>query len=150
MFVVDGSPDTQTTPTESLRKFTEDKFKVDEEAVETLKEDTNEQIDFMFRKNDELLDYVKKVETTSKDFRKKYSEDMAQVTLCDLIPGLKAEDVVPDTDENPINSDPKVNPVCSEARMFTIDQIQHLFHVLLRRSKVRSRVTDEEDKVRIL
>ena len=48
-------------------------------------------------------------------------EDMAEVTLCDLIPGLKPEDVLPDTDENPINSDPKVNTVCGEARMFTLD-----------------------------
>ena len=104
----------------------------------------------MFRKNDELLDYTKKVEQAAKAFRKKYSEDMAEVTLCDLIPGLKPEDVLPDTDENPINSDPKVNTVCGEARMFTLDQIQHLFHALLRKSKVRSRLTTEEDKIRVL
>lgn len=42
-----------------------------------MKEDTNEQIDFLFRKNDENLAYAKKIEQVAGEFRKKYSVDMA-------------------------------------------------------------------------
>ena len=77
---------------------------------------------------------------------------MAQISLTDLVPNLTQEDIMPDTEGRTydIEADPKTNPKAGQARMFTLDQIQALFHVLLRRSHVRSRLTTEEKAIRVL
>jgi len=54
------------------------------------------------------------------------------------VPGLTAEDVKPDSDgvDYVIEADPKSNPIAGKARTFTLDQLQHLFNVQLKRSKI--------------
>ena len=77
---------------------------------------------------------------------------MEKVSFLDLVPNLTTEDVKPDTEGSTydIEADPKTNPFAGQARMFTLDQIQCLFHVLLRRSHVRARLTTEEKAIRVL
>ena len=77
---------------------------------------------------------------------------MEKDSLLDLVPNLTPDDIKPDTDGNDydIEADPRTNPKAGQARMVTLDQMQALFHVLLRRSKVRARLTTEEKAIRIL
>ena len=101
--------------------------------------------------NDDTNKYLKKVENENAQFRQAYTKDM-EVGLLDLVPNLTTEDIVPDTEGRTydIEADPKENPRAAEARMFTLDQIQALFNVLLRRSHVRARLTTEEKAIRVL
>ena len=75
---------------------------------------------------------------------------MGNDTIIDLIPNLTMEDVTPDIPTNPILSDPKINPKAAEPRLFTIQQIQHLFNVLHRRSMIHDRMTAHEERTKIL
>ena len=75
-----------------------------------------------------------------------------EVKLRDLVPSLTPEDVLPDNEGKAymIDADPATNAVAGKARMFTLDQLQDLFNVLLRRSHVRTRLTTEEKAIRVL
>ena len=75
---------------------------------------------------------------------------MGNDTILDLIPDLTMADVAPDIPTNPIQSDPKVNQKAAEPRLFTIEQIQHLFNVLHRRSIIHDRMTAHEQRTKIL
>ena len=132
--------------TSSLRDYTEKRFDANEENVETLKQDTEDQFSTIFRLSDETNAYVKKVENENSTFRREYTSEMEKDSLLDLVPNLTPDDIKPDTDGNDydIDADPRTNPKAGQARMVTLDQMQALFHVLLRRSKVRARLTTEE------
>ena len=75
---------------------------------------------------------------------------MATHNLTDLIPNLTQADVSPDTEDFVVNIDPATNPKAGEARMFNLKQIHDLFNVLLKRSNIQTRLTNEEEKVRVL
>ena len=75
---------------------------------------------------------------------------MATVNLTDLIPNLTQADVSPDTEDFVVSIDPETNPRAGEARMFNLKQIHDLFNVLLKRSNIQTRLTNEEEKVRVL
>lgn len=75
---------------------------------------------------------------------------MAQISLTDLVPNLTQEDIMPDTDESVIMIDPTVNAKAGEARSFSLVQIQELFNVLLKRSNVQRRLTENEEATRVL
>ena len=77
----------------------------------------------MFRQHDELKAFVKKVDETNNNFRKEFGQDMAQISLTDLVPNLTQEDIMPDTDESVIMIDPTVNAKAGEARSFSLIQI---------------------------
>lgn len=77
----------------------------------------------MFRQHDELKAFVKKVDETNNNFRKEFGQDMAQISLTDLVPNLTQEDIMPDTDESVIMIDPTVNAKAGEARSFSLVQI---------------------------
>ena len=106
----------------------------------------------MFRTTDEDRHYVKRVEETNTDFRQKYSVAMGNDSLADLVPGLTPDDVKPDTEGETymIEADPAINPTAKQPRMFTLDQMQDLFNVLLRRSHLRTRVGSTEDRISAL
>ena len=75
---------------------------------------------------------------------------MGQDKLADLLPGLTADDISSDTGVNVIDVDASSNPVSAEARTYSLQQLTGLFNVLLRRSAVQSRVTQEEKASRTL
>ena len=77
----------------------------------------------MFRQHDELKAFVKKVDETNNNFRKEFGQEMAQISLTDLVPNLTQEDIMPDTDESVIMIDPTVNAKAGEARSFSLVQI---------------------------
>ena len=75
---------------------------------------------------------------------------MATVNLTDLIPNLTQADVAPDTENFVVDIEAASNPRAGEARMFTLRQIHDLFNVLLKRSNIQTRLTNEEEKTRVL
>ena len=90
------------------------------------------------------------MDANQKAFSEKYGVEMAKPSLKDLIPNLTDADVVPDTDSPVIDVDPKTNPTAGEARTVTLSQIHDLFNVMLRRSKVRARVGENEESISVL
>ena len=106
----------------------------------------------MGRKHDHLNNYIEQVEDTNARFRKAYTEDMEKVTLRDLIPCLTEDDIKPYTEEGDVDyviqADPKLNPKARQARMFTLDQLQHLFNVQFKRTHLLKRTTVAEAAIR--
>ena len=76
----------------------------------------------IYRSTDEDRRYVKQVEETNAQFRQKYI-DMGKDSFLDLVPGLTADDVKPDTEGQAymIETDPALNPAACQARMLTLD-----------------------------
>ena len=64
---------------------------------------------------------------------------MGSERIIDLVGGVTSEDVKPDTDSDVIKL-----PANAESRTYSLQQLTELFNVLLRRSQLRQRVTNEE------
>ena len=94
---------------------------------------------------------MKKFEEGYKEFSKSITTDM-EVGLRDLVPNLTEDDLKPDTEGQDfvIDADPATNPTAKQARTFTLETLQHLVNVQLRRSEVQARLTREEEKVKVL
>ena len=138
----------------SLRSYTEDRFQKNEEIVVNHKNLSDEQFAATIPKFERLNNYIEQVESTNAQFRKAYTEDMEKVTLRDLIPCLTEEDIKPYTEDGEVSyviqADPKLNPKARQARMFTLDQLQHLFNVQFKRTHLLKRMTVNEAAVREL
>ena len=106
------------------------------------------------KKHDHLNNYIEQVEEINARFRKVYTEDMEKVTLRDLVPCLTEDDIKPYTEEGEadyvIQADPKLNPKAGQARMFTLDQLQHLFNVQFKRTHLMKRMSVNEAATRVL
>lgn len=75
---------------------------------------------------------------------------MNQETLVSLIPDLTEQDVSDDTGSDTITVSRDQNPNAAEARMFTLEQLNHFFNVKLRRSDVRYRLDENDKATRVL
>ena len=75
---------------------------------------------------------------------------MNQETLISLVPDLTETDVSDDTGSDTVTVNRDSNPNGAEARMFTLEQLNHFFNVKLRRSDVRYRLDENDKATRVL
>ena len=110
--------------TKDLRQGIEEELNKGEQALEEHKRETEDEFAMVFRKNEDLQKYIKQVQDSQNEFRK-YTEDMQEPSLLDLVPGLTADDIKPDTQgvNYVIEADPEANAKAKQSRMFTLDQL---------------------------
>ena len=75
---------------------------------------------------------------------------MPSKTLRDLVPGISEQDISDDTGVNSIEVDEITNPQAKVGHMFTLQNLNHLFNVKLRRSDVRLRLDENDKATRVL
>ena len=104
----------------------------------------------MFTKSEKLGINILEVAVKNNERYQELTQDMPSKTLRDLVPGISEQDISDDTGVNSIEVDEITNPQAKVGHMFTLQNLNHLFNVKLRRSDVRLRLDENDKATRVL